>query len=412
MKFTFHQSQSLIAKDQSRYRVVCCGRKFGKTTLAIYEMLGKALAKPGREIAYIAPTFTEARDIAWKTLLKIAEPSVSSTNESRLEVHLKTQAGGTSTIYFKSWETVSSLRGMQFDFLVLDEVAQYREFWTSWTEDLEPTLLPRNGEALFISTPLGFNHFYDLFNREAKDKDYKSFRFSSYKNPHLKRDWLDNKAKNTPEDSFAQEYLADFRKTQGLVYREFKREIHVVSRLPLSFNKRIIGLDFGYTNPSCILLIGIDYDNNYWVISEWYKTQQTNEQIAQYAMTLQPNEVYPDPERPEGIVVLNKFGLNVREVHKGKDSVEAGIQKVRELFKQNKIKIHEGCKNLIWELETYRYEEKQPEKNIKEVPVKENDHAVDALRYALYTINPSRQRVPKPKRPLPTGGLRIKMTNY
>jgi PBSX family phage terminase large subunit len=374
-------------------------------------MLAKGIAKSGREIAYIAPTFTEARDIAWRSFLQIAEPSICSTNESRLEIKVNSQDGGTSIIYFKSWETVASLRGMQFDYLVLDEVAQYREFWPQWYEDLEPTLLPRNGEALFISTPLGFNHFYDLFNKENESKEYKSFRFTSYKNPHLSRDWLDEKQRNTPEDSFQQEYNADFRKTTGLVYREFRREKHVVHELPTNFIKKIAGLDFGYTNPSCILLIGVDYDNNYWVMSEWYKTQQTNEQIAQYCQYLQPNEVYPDPERPEGIVVLNKFGLNVREVHKGKDSVEAGIQRVRELFKQNRIKVYKTCENLIWELETYRYQEKQPEQNIKEVPVKENDHAVDALRYALYTVN--LKRMPKIRKPRPQyEGVRLRMTNY
>ena len=105
--------------------------------------------------------------------------------------------------------------------------------------------------------------------------------------------------------------------------------------------------------------------------------------------------------------------MNVREVHKGKDSVEAGIQRVRELFKQNRIKIYKTCENLIWELETYRYQEKQPEQNIKEVPIKENDHAVDALRYALYTVNLAKPKplVRKPKIQ-PTGGLRLRMTNY
>lgn len=111
-------------------------------------------------------------------------------------------------------------------------------------------------------------------------------------------------------------------------------------------------------------------------------------------------------------MALTKLQLNVREVIKGKDSVEAGIQKVRELFKQNKIRIHKDCQNLIWELETYRYEDKQPDKNIKEVPVKENNHAVDALRYALYTVNPSKPRREKPKRLQPIGGLSIRMTNY
>lgn len=375
-------------------------------------MLGKALGRKGREIAYIAPTFTEARDIAWKSLLEIAAPSIASTNESRLEVHLKTQEGGTSTIYFKSWETAASLRGMQFDFIVFDEVAQYKEFWPTWLEDIEPTLLPRDGDALFISTPLGFNHFYDLYNKQDESKEYKSYRFSSFKNPHLSREWLAEKQKVTPEDSFAQEYNADFRKTHGLVYKEFKREKHVVATLPISYIKKIAALDFGYTNPACILQIGIDYDNNYWVISEWYKTQQTNDQIAQMCQTFQPNEVYPDPERPEGIVVLNKFGLNVREVIKGKDSVYAGIQKVRELFKQNKIKIHQDCKNLIWELETYRYQDKKPDHNEEEKPIKENDHAVDALRYALYTVTLARPRKPFKRQRPQYEGVKLRMTNY
>jgi hypothetical protein len=64
---------------------------------------------------------------------------------------------------------------------------------------------------LFISSPKGFNHFYDLYNLEAKDKDYKSFHFTSYDNPFIPRDEIDKASKELTEDRFAQEYLADFR---------------------------------------------------------------------------------------------------------------------------------------------------------------------------------------------------------
>ena len=328
-------------------------------------------------------------------------------NGSRLEIRI-----GDRMIYLRGWEAIETLRGQAFDFIVIDEIAMMRNFWINWHEVIRPTLTDTQGKVMFISTPKGFNHFYDLFNEEKKDTDYKSFHFTSYDNPYLPVDELDKARKELTEDGFAQEYMADFRKTEGLVYKEFNREQHLVDYIPGNFSKKILGLDFGYTNPACIISIGIDFDNCYWIIGEWYKTQQTNEQIAQAAQSFQSNEIYPDPERPEGILALTKLQLNVREVIKGKDSVEAGIQKVRELFKQNKIRIHKDCQNLIWELETYRYEDKQPDKNIKEVPVKENNHAVDALRYALYTVNPSKPRREKPKRLQPIGGLSIRMTNY
>jgi phage terminase large subunit len=106
--------------------------------------------------------------------------------------------------------------------------------------------------------------------------------------------------------------------------------------------------------------------------------------IAEYISALRWHECYPDPESPSGIEVLNKKGINVKEVVKGKDSIRNGINVVRELFKQNRLFIHKDSVNLIWELETYSYPEKKPDKNEEENPIKENDHALDALRYALY----------------------------
>jgi PBSX family phage terminase large subunit len=383
--------------------VINCGRRFGKTTLAIDQIAGQIVKKKKR-IAYIAPTYQQARDIAWEMLKKVFNGA--EFNESRLEMRVNDQV-----VYLRGWESIETLRGQAFDFLVIDEIAMMRNFWPNWHEVIRPTLTDTKGRAMFISTPKGFNHFYDLYNEEQKDEDYKSFHHTSYENQNIPKEEIDKARKELTEDGFAQEYLADFRKTEGLVYKEFRRESHVISTIPSNFIKRIIGLDFGYTNPAAIVLIGIDYDNTYWVIGEWYKTQQTNEQIAQSAQVMQANEIYPDPERPEGVEVLRKYRLNVREVIKGKDSVEAGIQRVRELFKQNKIKIHQDCKNLIWELETYRYEDKQPDKNIKEVPVKENDHAVDALRYALYTVNLKRPQPIRKPRPV-YQGIKIRQTAY
>lgn len=382
-----HKAQSQIASDRHRFRVVNCGRRFGKTILAVLEMIALASGKEKGNVAYIAPTYQQARDIAWNQLKEFARPVIQQINESRLEVVITNKYGKTSKIALRGWESVETLRGQAFDFLVLDEVSSYRNFWVNWQEVLRPTLTDRKGQCLFISTPKGFNHFYDLFNIETKDQDYKSFHFSSYDNPFIPSEEIDKAKIELTEDRFAQEYLADFRKTEGLVYKEFDRGRHVWRGEYKDVGKGLIktfaGVDFGFTNPCAVLTIKKDKDAKYFIEKEYYQRSNTDVQIADYVLSQSFNVVYPDPESASGIEELKRKGVNIREVIKNKDSVRNGINQVRELFKSNRLFIHESCINLIWELETYSYPDRKADHNEEENPIKENDHALDALRYAL-----------------------------
>lgn len=380
-----HPAQSQIVKDSHRFRVVDCGRRFGKTTLAIYEMIGKAVAKNDQRITYIAPTYQQARDIAWNELKKIARPVIQNVNESRLELTLKTQSVGTSQIVLRGWEAIETLRGQRYDFVVIDEIAQMRSFWEQWQEVIRPTLTDTKGEGLFISTPKGYNHFYELYQLENEDTDFKSFKFTTFDNPHIPVDEIEKAKAELTEDRFAQEYLADFRKVEGLVYKEFDRERHVYNEANINKAETILGIDFGYTNPAAVLNIVRNGDSHFYVTSEWYKTGKTNIEIIEYAKSLTPQVVYPDPAEPDRIEEMKRHGLNCREVNK---DIPKGIDAVRELFKQNRVHIHSSCKNLIWELETYAYPDKKDLHNPDERPIKENDHAVDALRYALFMNQP------------------------
>ena len=340
-----------------------------------------AVAKPNRRIAYIAPTYQQARDIAWEQLKRDLIQAAAAINESRLEIRL---VNG-SLIILRGWEAIETLRGQFFHLIVLDEVAMFRNFDLTWQEVIRPTLTDYRGEALFISTPKGFNHFYELFNKEAKDPDFKSFHFTTYDNPYVPKEEIDKARLELTEDRFAQEYLADFRKTEGLVYKEFDRARHLVDRIPddALVSKTFGGLDFGFHNPAAALTIKKDRDGRYWVSEEWYHTNKTDAQIADYVAALHWNECYPDPESASGIEELRRRGVNIRDVIKNKDSIRNGISAVRELFKAKRLFVHKSCTNLIWELETYCYPEKKPDRNEDENPIKENDHAVDALRYAI-----------------------------
>lgn len=376
-------AQAQIAKDRHRFRVVNCGRRFGKTTLAIWEMFAKAVSKNDTRVAYIAPTYQQARDICWVELKRVCATLTTSVNESRLEIQVATQDGGTSTISLRGWESIETLRGQRFDFIVIDEIASMRNYMVHWQEVIRPTLTDTKGQVLFISTPKGFNHFYELYLMENKDTDYKSFHFTTFDNPNIPAEEIEKSRQEITEDRFAQEYLADFRKTEGLVYKEFDRDRHLFDGDVNNVNEYIAGVDFGYTNPCAVVHIKKDYDNTYWVTQEWYKTGRTEEQIGEYVKSCNFNAVYPDPENPSAIAILNNKGIEVREVIKGKDSVMTGINKVRDLFKRNKLRIHKDCVNLISELETYSYPEKRENQNEPENPIKEHDHALDSLRYAI-----------------------------
>lgn len=385
-------AQSQIAKSRKRFRVVNAGRRFGKTHLASEEIKGMALtSKENDRIAYIAPTYQQARDIAWDIFKTELDGIIIKVNESRLELEVMNMEGKSVFIALRGWESIETLRGQKFVFVVIDEVAMMRKFWVGWHEVIRPALSDSKGHAMFISTPKGFNHFYDLFNMENDEErggDYQSFHFTTYDNPHIPVDELEAAKREMTEDRFAQEYMADFRKQEGLVYKEFNRKFHVIDddNIP-GLNTKLAGIDFGFTNPTAVLHAHEDADGNLYILNEFYKTQMTEDQIADYVANQQFNFVYPDPENPSAIEKLRQNGINIREVKKGKDSVQSGINDVRERFKQMRLKIHARCVNLIAELETYHYPDDSS--NVKENPVKEFDHALDALRYIVSNHRPA-----------------------
>lgn len=409
-------AQSKIASDTHRFRVVDCGRRFGKTTLAILEMVGKAVSKDDLRVAYIAPTYQQARDIAWDMLKSMTHNITVNANESRLELTIKTVKGGTSTIWLRGWEAVETLRGQKFDFIVIDEIASMRKFWANWHEVVRPTLTDTKGHGLFISTPKGWNHFYELFEQEKTDKDFKSFKFTSYDNPHLPKEEIDKAAEELTENAFAQEYMAEFKKMEGLVYKDFDKEIHLVdpSNVPTE-GMRILGIDFGFTNPTAAVFAIVDYDNNWWIYDEVYKagmnTEQTAEQLKNRMSDQHFTHIIGDSAAAQEIENLKVHGLGIVPVNKEKDSILAGIRLVADKLKvqgngKPKLFVSKNCENVIWEFETYRYPDKRDDRNEAEEPVKENDHCMDAIRYLALTLNTPYNK-PEPKRQMkydPTTG--------
>lgn len=412
-----HQTQKVVAVDDTTYRVVVCGRQWGKTTLAVEEISACGYAKGGREIGYLASTFDQARNIAWVMLKEKTRPIWAKLpNESRLELDVKTQDNGVSRISLGGYENIETYRGRQFDFLVPDEVALMRNFEYNWNAILEPTLAFRKGKALFLGTPKGYDHLFRLYElgKNNTNKFYRSWRFTSYDNPFLPKDRIDQAKQTSTEDYFAQEYLADFRKHTGLVYKEVQREVHVVEPFDIPEGWLVYrGIDFGSTNPTACVWIAVDPDDNWFVFQEHYETGQTIDYHAGVINAKIKRNVastYGDPSGAQWISEFAQRGVYITPANKEVGTnfnswVRFGIEKVAEKIKivpghtvnqlsmsvpsskvgMPSLFVFSSCINLVRELETYRWKEKSvtqaQDLNEPDVPEKANDHALDALRY-------------------------------
>ena len=209
--------------DKSRFQVLVCGRRFGKTFYSIERMVA-ASNKKGAVIGYSAPTRAMAKDIVWddlKARLKTLGWRFRA-NESELKI---TRANG-ATIKLFTAEKPNAVRGQSFDLFVFDEFAEYRS--ESIYTALRPALSDRRGGALFPMTPKGMNHGYDFFNRAKTEEGWSAYSFRTIDSPFFQTEdgkkEIEEAKRNLSERDFKQEYEASFENFAGRIYYSYDRE--------------------------------------------------------------------------------------------------------------------------------------------------------------------------------------------
>lgn len=411
MKVKLTSWQKEVAEDKHRFKIICAGRRAGKSVLA--RMLCYQWAGTPGVYWIVSPTYRQAKSIHWREVLKeVPNEWIAKKNETELSITLHNG----SVIELKGAENPDALRGVKLNGLIVDEIASIRNWDWLWQEVLRATLVDYEAPAIFISTPKGFNHFHDLYMLgQGDDQDYRSWRFTSYDNPVIPKGEVDAAKRTTTEDYFAQEYMADFRKYTGLVYKGFEREIHIINPVDVHDSWEIYcGVDFGSTNPTAILWIAVDGDNNWYVVREHYATGQT---IDFHAGVFNSSNlrnrvlnVYGDPSGAQWINEFRQRGIYITPATKESGTrqeswVRFGIEKVAEKLRrlpghsngyinfEDKVRneglpslyVFKSCENTIREFETYRWKEKAvtqaQDLNEPDSPEKANDHALDALRY-------------------------------
>jgi predicted phage terminase large subunit-like protein len=208
--------QQEVYNATERFKVVAAGRRCGKSRLAAWMLILNALESKSGHVFYVAPTQGQARDIMWGVLLELAHPIVASSHVNNMQIKLINGA----TISLKGSDRPDTMRGVSLKFLVLDEYADMKPM--VWEEVLRPALADQKGSCLFIGTPKGRNHFYELYKYAELENDetYKAWHFTSYDNPLLDSEEIDTAKKSMSSYAFRQEFMASFEALGSEIFKE------------------------------------------------------------------------------------------------------------------------------------------------------------------------------------------------
>jgi len=196
--------------------VVAAGRRTGKSRLAAWMLIVEALQADRGNVWYVAPTQGQARDIMWLTLLELGNPVIESSHVNNMQIKLVNGA----VISLKGADRPETMRGVSLKFVVLDEYADMKP--SVFEQILRPALADLKGKSLFIGTPMGRNHFYELYNYGEKndDKEYKSWHFTSFDNPLLDPKEIEAAKKSMSSFAFRTEFMASFEAASGGIFKE------------------------------------------------------------------------------------------------------------------------------------------------------------------------------------------------
>jgi predicted phage terminase large subunit-like protein len=208
--------QQKVWNDPVRFQVIAAGRRTGKSRLAAWKLIIEGLAATKGSVFYVAPTQGQARDIMWDMLLELGNPVIASSHVNNLQIKLVNGA----TIALKGADRPETMRGVSLKFLVMDEYADMKP--EVWEQILRPALADQKGSAMFIGTPMGRNHFYELYTYAcvSDDDTFAGYHFTSYDNPLLDNAEIEAAKKSMSTFSFRQEFMASFEAQGSELFKE------------------------------------------------------------------------------------------------------------------------------------------------------------------------------------------------
>jgi hypothetical protein len=389
--------------DKHRFGVVVAHRRMGKTVSAINHLIKDAVLneKENPRYAYIAPTYGQAKRVAWDYLCKYARPLGGTANISELRVDFMGRR-----IQLYGSDNPDSLRGQYFDGVILDEIGDQNP--KIWTEILRPALADRLGWCLFIGTPKGQNHFKDLRDRAEDTPDWGLLEFKASETKLVAEAELNAARAEMGEDKYQQEFECSFHAAvEGSYYGKLMNDLEEKGRMVEvtrdDLCQTFTAWDLGMGDSTSIWVAQMtgqevrimDYVENHgqgldWYVN-WIKDNNWTNASHKLPHDVSVRELGTGKSRLE---MLQNAGLNVDVLPRL--SVDDGIQSVRRLLPRcwfNMPRVRQGVDCL----RNYRREYDEKRNVFYEKPLHDwASHGSDAFRYLAIGLDNTQGSWSKP----------------
>tara|TARA_E500000178_G_scaffold87697_1_gene86465 strand:- start:940 stop:2238 length:1299 start_codon:yes stop_codon:yes gene_type:complete len=387
------QTALINAINNPKYRFVCAAisRRQGKTYIA--NIIGQLITLvPGSNVLLMSPNYSLSQisfDLQ-RQLIKHFDLEVTRDNAKDKVIELSNG----STIRMGSVNQVDSVVGRSYDLIIFDEAALV-DGKDAFNVALRPTLDKENSKAIFISTPRGRNNWFaEFWHRGFSDEfpEWASVRATYHENPRLAQSDIDEAKKTMSEAEFNQEYMADFNVFEGQVWAFNHVEcVADLSELETGRMDVFAGMDVGYKDPTAFCVIAYDWDaDKFYLLDEYLDSERTTEQHAMEIRKLiekwNIDYIYIDSAAQQ---TRFDFAQNydITTIN-AKKSLLDGIGHVGGIVDNDKLIVHQSCKESLLCLDQYQWD---PNPNLLREKPKHNyaSHMADAVRYALYSFETS-----------------------
>jgi phage terminase large subunit len=406
--------QDKFHRDPARFKIILGGRRSGKTRACAAEIrneamrrlmrrgnaaeadgvrLGDKLVRPAVHIWVLAPTYKLLAE-PFRALAQVCGSELIDEwrgDSNPPHVWLK---GGVLIEGYGS-DRSERLVGVGLHAIWVDEAAQVRP--QVWQEKIRPTLAEHRGNAVFSSTPEGANWFYDLWKKgqDGQDPAYSSFHWKSIENPYVPREEIEQARRDMPPRYFRRMFEASPEAFEGQIYERFDHARHVFTGpVDLARYRRVVcGVDFGFATRGAVVVCGFTPDGAVDVVAEEVASgrldEQWRERISELRQRWRIQIAYCDPAGSEQTNAMKQ----VIPALPATNAVSAGINKVAMLLHQTrttvdqtpKLRVHSSCKNLVETFPKYHWDATLKHGVMERPAPNQDDHALDALRYAIYS---------------------------
>jgi len=380
--------QSEVYGSPARFKMLCSGRRFGKTHLRLVQLIVWAAMKTGSLNWYIAPTYKSAKQIAWRQLKAMVPPELFAAKN---EVDLSIELVNGSRIELKGGESADNLRGASLSNVVLDEAAYIPP--DAWEMVIRPALADQRGSAFFISTPAGYNHFHEMWEQAADLEDWQTFSYSTIEGGNVPPEEVELARRTLDERSFRQEFLASFETFSGRVFPEFD-DNNVAQDVADTGGPVLVGLDFNVGIMAGVICSKVQDQLHIW--DEIAVKNSNTDEVAQMLRERFGNReivCYPDPTgkarktAAAGVTdhgILRKYGIKVVAPNSPwavKDRLNATNWLIKNAEGERRMYVHPRCKNVIKGLRSVTFKEGADDFIVDKDPGLE--HWCDGLGYLI-----------------------------